>query len=109
MKLLAEVERLGHEHLRRVSPVERLARPGVELPSNRIQFVLRESRRARCEATHHRPAVQRRVSAPIRRLPAGRQVDRGLCGTVLPSGNVMATGGLVSDPDPHAPDSRHRP
>ena len=41
-KVPAEVERLGHEQIGRASPVERLARPGIELPGDSVEFVLRE-------------------------------------------------------------------
>jgi len=44
MKVLLGVERLGHEHLGRAVPVGRFARLGVELPSEDVQFVLREGR-----------------------------------------------------------------
>lgn len=42
MKVLLAVERLGHEHLGGTVPVAGLARPGVELPGDNVQFVLRK-------------------------------------------------------------------
>ncbi len=44
MRVLLGVERLGHEHLGRAVPAGRFARLGVELPSEDVQFVLREGR-----------------------------------------------------------------
>ena len=41
--MLKEVEGVWHEHFGGAFPVEALARAGVELPGNRIEFGLRES------------------------------------------------------------------
>ncbi len=98
MKVLLEVERLGHEHLGGAEPVDGLARLGIELPGDSVEFGMVQAQQIFNPGPERIVDPQPGSSAawlPIR-WPMLAQPERGSCSSGVCPRTSNATSNVCS-------------